>query len=170
LCEQTFRACLQDGFVDSTWRESSQWVGDALPQSLIMAALSDDVRPLRQVIELAAQGAYPDGVLPSVLPGEVHAYTIVDYNFMWVELLRLYQQLTNDNDFVAAMWPALLKMLERFHRDVNGAGLLISQPGRRLFLDWAPLSRCEPSAVYNLHYVLALQQAADRIPAARGIH
>src|SRR5690606_36492062 len=32
LCERTFRACLQDGFVDSTWRESSQWVGDALPQ------------------------------------------------------------------------------------------------------------------------------------------
>lgn len=160
LCEQTFRACLQDGFVDSTWRESSQWVGDALPQSLIMAALTDDVRPLRRVIELAAQGAYPDGVLPSVLPGEVHAYTIVDYNFMWVELLRLYQQLTGDNDFVAEMWPVLLKMLERFHQDVNAAGLLISQPGRRLFLDWAPLSRREPSAVYNLHYVLALQQAA----------
>jgi hypothetical protein len=27
---------------------------------------------LRQVIEMAAQGVYPDGVLPSVLPGEVH--------------------------------------------------------------------------------------------------
>jgi hypothetical protein len=38
MCETTFRACLQDGFVDSTWRESSQWLGDALPQSLIMAS------------------------------------------------------------------------------------------------------------------------------------
>ena len=160
LCETTFSACLQDGFVDCTWRESSQWLGDALPQSLIMASLTDDVRPLRQVIEMAVQGAYPDGVLPSVLPGEVHAYTIVDYNFMWVELLQIYHQLTGDNDFVARMWPALLKMLNRFHQDLNEAGLLISQPGRRLFLDWAPLSRHEPHAVYNLHYVLALQQAA----------
>ncbi|MEM7344860.1 MAG: hypothetical protein AAF485_11510 [Chloroflexota bacterium] len=76
MCETTFRACLQDGFVDCVWRESSQWLGDALPQSLIMATLSNDVRPLRQVLTMAAQGAYADGVLPSVLPGEVHAVIV----------------------------------------------------------------------------------------------
>ncbi len=166
LCEETFRACLLDGFIDSTWRENSQWVGDALPQALIMASMSDDLRPLRRVIEMAAQGAYPDGVLPSVLPGEVHAYTVVDYNFIWVELLSLYWKLSGDQDFVTAMWPALVKMLDRFNRDLNPDGLLISQPGRRLFLDWAPLSRHEPNAVYNLHYLLALrtaiQMATDR--------
>ena len=139
LCENTLRACLADGFVDCTWRESSQWVGDALPQALIMASMSDDTRPLRRAIELATQGAYPDGVLPSVLPGEAHAYTVVDYNFMWVELLRLYQKLTRDHGFVASMWPMLTIMLDRFHQDVNADGLLISQPGRRLFLDWASL-------------------------------
>lgn len=160
MCETTFRACLQDGFVDSVWRESSQWLGDALPQALIMSSLSDDTRPLRRVIEMAAQGAYPDGVLPSVLPGEVHAYAIVDYNFMWVELLDLYGRLSGDDDFIESMLPTLVKMLDRFHQDVDSRGLIISQPGRRLFLDWAPLSRKEPSAVYNLHYLLALQVAA----------
>ena len=59
-----------------------------------MATLTDDVRPLHQVLVMAAEGAYPDGILPSVLPGEVHAYAIVDYNFMWIELLRLYHDLT----------------------------------------------------------------------------
>lgn len=161
ICENTFRACLADGFVDCTWRESSQWVGDALPQALIMSAMADDTRPLRRVIELAAQGAYPDGVLPGVVPGEVHAYTVVDYNFMWVELLRLYFTLTRDRAFVSSMWPTLAAMLDRFHQDVNGDGLLISQRGRRLFLDWAPLSRGEPSAVYNLHYLLALRAAIE---------
>jgi hypothetical protein len=161
LCENTLRACLADGFVDCTWRESSQWVGDALPQALIMASMSDDTRLLRRVIELAAQGAYPDGVLPSVVPGEVHAYTVVDYNFMWIELLRLYQRLSRDHAFVASMWPTLTTMLDRFHQDVNADGLLISQPGRRLFLDWAPLSRAEPSAVYNLHYLLALRTTIE---------
>ena len=48
LCETTIRACLQDGFVDCIWRESSQWLGDALPQSLGLWAMSDDVRPIRQ--------------------------------------------------------------------------------------------------------------------------
>jgi len=159
LCEETFRACLLDGFIDSTWRESSQWVGDALPQALIMSSMSDDTRPLRRVIEMAVEGAYPDGVLPTVLPGEVHAYTVVDYNFIWIELLGLYWTLSSDEDFVTAMWPALVKMLDRFHQDLNPDGLLISQPGRRLFLDWAPLSRNEPNAVYNLHYLLALRAA-----------
>jgi hypothetical protein len=97
--------------------------------------------------------------LPSVLPGEVHAYAIVDYNFIWVELLHLYQKLTGDHEFVGHIWPTLVKMLDRFQQDLNPHGLLMSQPGRRLFLDWAPLARNEPSAVYNLHYVLALQQA-----------
>jgi alpha-L-rhamnosidase len=161
LCEETFCACLLDGFVDSTWRESSQWVGDALTQALIMSAMSDDVRPLRRVIEMAAQGAYPDGILPSVLPGEVHAYTVVDYNFMWVELLAVFWQLTRDRDFVTPLWPVLARMLECFHHDQNAEGLIVSSPGRRLFLDWAPVSRHEPNAIYNLHYLLALQTATE---------
>ena len=167
LCEETFHAGLQDGFVDGNWRESSQWLGDALPQSVVLSSISDDTRPIRQVIEMAAQGAYPDGVLPSVNPGEVHAYAIVDYNFSWVELLTHYDEVCADEELVKSMWPTLVKMLDRFHRDLDGEGLLISQPGRRLFLDWAPLSRGEPSAVYNLRYLYALQKAS-RLANSRG--
>ena len=160
LCEETMRACLQETFVDCNWRESSQWLGDALPQALLMHSMCDDVRPLRSVIEMAADGAYPDGVLPSILPGEVHAYCVVDYNFTWVELLKLYHELTSDDAFAFEMWPALTKMLDRFHQDVGALDLIVSQPGRRLFIDWSPISRSEPNAVYNLRYLLALQTAA----------
>ena len=121
--------------------------------------MTGDTRPLRQALTLAAAGAYPDGVLPSVLPGEVHAYAIVDYNFMWVELLALYLELTGDSAFVGDLWDVLVALLDRFHADCGPAGLILSQPGRRLFLDWAPVARSEPSAIYNLHYLLALQTA-----------
>lgn len=161
MCEDTMRACLQDGFIDSTWRESSQWTGDALPHALTLSAMCDDVRPLRRVIEMAAQDPYPDGVLPSVLPGQVHAYTVVDYNFVWVELLLLYWQLTHDAEFTRGMWSTLTRMLDRFDADCGADGLIRSQPGRRLFLDWSPQSRGEPNAVYNLHYALALDAAAQ---------
>ncbi len=161
LCETTARACLQETFVDCVWREASQWLGDALPQALTLAAMGDDLRPLGLVIQMAAEGAYPDGLLPSVLPGEVHAYAVLDYNFTWVELLRLHHQLSGDGAFLARMWPVLARMLARFRQDRARDGLLRSQPGRRLFLDWAPLSRGEPSAVYNLRYLRALQLAAQ---------
>ena len=92
LCENTLHACLQDTFVDCVWRESSQWLGDALPQALGLSAMGDDLRPLQTVLLDTAQGIYPDGILPSVAPAEVHAYTIPRYNCMWVEMLALYWQ------------------------------------------------------------------------------
>ena len=162
LCETTLAACLQETFVDCCWRESSQWLGDALPQALIMAAMCDDLRPLRAVLVMAAQGAYPDGLLPSILPGEVHAYAVLDYNFTWVELLALWVEQTahEGQALVDELWPALGWLLDCFHTDLGEDGLLRSRPGRRLFLDWAPLSRTEPSALYNLRYLYALQTAA----------
>ncbi len=160
LCEATLRACLQDTFVDGIWRESSQWLGDSLVQALALWSMSSDAGPMRTALEMAAQGAYADGVLPSILPGEVHSYCVVDYNFSWVELLAFYFNATGDREFVAGLWPTLAKLLDRFHQDVDEDGLIRSQPGRRLFLDWSPQSRSEPNAVYNLRYLYALQQAA----------
>jgi hypothetical protein len=160
LCERTVRACLSDGFVDSAWRESSTWVGDALPQALSLRALGADLRPLARVLELSAQGAYADGMLPSVVPGEVHAYTIVDYNLIWVALLRVFSDSDAHAWSARALWPTLVKMLDRILADVDPTdGLLRSQPGRRLFLDWAPISRAEPSAIYSLQAVHALHEA-----------
>lgn len=167
LCLNTLRACLHDGWVDNPWRENAQWIGDALTAAPALATVSRDHRPLRRVIELAAQGAYPDGVLPGVFPSEAHAYTVVDFNFQWVELLATYRRLSGDEAFVTAMWPTLVRMLDRFARDIGPDGLIRSQPGRRLFLDWAPVSKAEPNAIYNLHFLLALQLAA-RMAVARG--
>lgn len=159
LCERTFHACLQETFVDAVWRESSQWLGDALPQSLVLTTLSDDLRPLRRVIEMAAEGIYSDGMLPSILPGEVHAYAVLDYCFVWVELLDLYRQ-HGDLQFIKSHSSTLKRMLARFSQDIGEDGLIRSQPGRRLFLDWSPMSRAEPNGLYNLRYVHGLRTGA----------
>lgn len=164
LCEQTTLACLQDSFVDSVWRESSQWLGDCVSQAFALQAISNDVRPLRRAITMAAEGAYGDGVLPSVLPGEVHAYTVLDYNFSWIELLRMYVDHPAASDreqLIASLWPTLCKMIERFDADRGEKGLIVSQPGRRLFLDWSPVDRREPNLTYNCRYLFALQIAAE---------
>jgi hypothetical protein len=163
----TLTACLADGFVDCPWREGAQWVGDGLAQAYALWALSPDLRPLEQVIRQAVEGAYPDGVLATVLPSDAHAYTVLDYNFTWVELLAAHRAFSGSLALVDACWPALVRMLARFAQDLGGDGLLRSQPGRRLFLDWAPVSRVEPSAIYNLRYLLALQTAA-RLADERG--
>ncbi len=162
MCQSTTLACLQDGFVDSVWRESSMWLGDVVAQSFALAAISDDARPLQLAIDLAAEGVASDGILPSVLPGDVPAYVITDYNFSWVELLDFWSRHPGrDNGaLLRRHWPVLCRMLDRFADDAGADGLIRSQPGRRLFLDWSPMNRTEPNLTYNLRYLHALQLAA----------
>jgi Bacterial alpha-L-rhamnosidase 6 hairpin glycosidase domain len=163
LCQRTTLACLQDGFVDSVWRESSQWLGDVVAQSFALAAISDDARPLAMAIEMAAEGAATDGILPSVLSGDVPAYVVTDYNFAWVELLAFWSRHPgrDDGTLVDRHWATLCRMLDRFEDDRGAGGLIRSQPGRRLFLDWSPMDRGEPNLTYNLRLLHALQLAAD---------
>ena len=162
MCRRTTLACLQDGFVDSVWRESSMWLGDVVAQSFALLALSDDARPLQLAIDLAAEGVAVDGILPSVLPGDVPAYVITDYNFAWVELLAFWSRHPGRDDgaFLRRHWPVLCRVLDRFAADLGPDGLIRSQPGRRLFLDWSTQDRTEPNLTYNLRYLHALQLAA----------
>ena len=158
-CRRTTLACLQDGFVDSIWRESSGWLGDALVQAHAFSAISDDPRPMAFALNMAALGVAADGVLPSILPGDVPAYVVTDYNFAWVELLDLYLAHPKaEPRTLQRLAPVLHKMLGRFQRDLKD-GLIHAQPGRRLFLDWSPMSRAEPNLTYNLRYLYALQIA-----------
>lgn len=161
MCENTVRACLQDSFVDCVWRESSQWVGDALVQGLVLTAMGGDMRPIRTVLWDAAQGIYPDGLLPSVAPAEVHAYTIPRYSCMWVELLGHYWRETADFAFLTHLWPTLKRVLAAVQAHQDERGLLIHPPGRRFYIDWSATAQCDPHLVYNLHVVLALQRAAE---------
>lgn len=162
MCARTIRTCLQDGFVDSIWRESSQWLGDVVAEAFALQGISDDPRPLAQTILMAEQGAQADAILPSVLPSETHAYVVTDYNFAWIELLRMYLTHPGAPDaanFVAARMPALTRMIARFQTDLID-GLLHAQPGRRLFLDWSAQDRREPNLTYNLRFLHGLQTAA----------
>jgi hypothetical protein len=161
LCENTLHACLQDTFVDCVWRESSQWLGDALPQALGLSAMGEDLRPLQTILLDTAQGIYPDGILPSVAPAEVHAYTIPRYNCMWVELLALYWNHTGDELLVRQLWPTLKQLLAALLALQNDDGLLVHPPGRRFYIDWSATAQSDPHLVFNLHVVLALQIAAE---------
>ncbi len=163
MCRRTILACLQDGFVDSIWRESSQWLGDVVAEAFALQAISHDARPLARAIQMAAAGAAEDGILPSVLPGDVPAYVVTDYTFAWIELLEIYAKhpgATDGPQMIASHRATLEKLLARLHADVGRNGLIRSQPGRRLFLDWSQVSRTEPSLTYNARYLHALQIAA----------
>lgn len=163
MCRRTTLNCLQDGFVDGVWRESSLWLGDAVAQDWALRAISDDPRPLLFAIDMAAEGADAEGLLPSVLPGEVPAYAVTDYNFGWVELLAgcaTHPGVAEPEAVWQRHWGTLMRMLERMARFRGPDGLLRNPPGRRLFLDWSTMSRMEPNLTLNLRYLHALRLAS----------
>ncbi len=163
MCRRTVLNCLQDGFVDGVWRESSLWLGDAVAQDWAMRAISDDARPLIFAIDMAAEGADAEGFLPSVLPGQVPAYAVTDYNFSWVELLAgcaTHPGIADPEAVWQRHWGRLTRLLERMATHLGPDGLLRNPPGRRLFLDWSPMSRAEPNLTLNLRYLHALRLAA----------
>jgi alpha-L-rhamnosidase len=163
MCRRTTLNCLQDGFVDGVWRESSLWLGDAVAQDWALRAISDDAQPLLFAIDMAAEGADVEGLLPSVLPGDVPAYAVTDYNFAWVELLAgcaTHPGVAEPDAVWKRHWGTLTRMLERMAMIRGPDGLLRNPLGRRLFLDWSPMSRVEPNLTLNLRYLLALQLAA----------
>lgn len=169
MCRRTTLACLQDGFVDGVWRESSLWLGDAVAQDWALRAITDDARPLMFAIDMAAEGVDVEGLLPSVLPGDIPAYAVTDYNFSWVELLdgcATHPGVAEPEAVWQRHWGVLTRMLERMASFRGPDGLLRNPPGRRLFLDWSPMSRAEPNLTLNLRYLHALQLAAgmaDRV-------
>ncbi|MDZ4068345.1 MAG: hypothetical protein U1E06_16080, partial [Tabrizicola sp.] len=163
MCRRTTLACLQDGFVDGVWRESSLWLGDAVAQDWALRAISDDPRPLLFAIDMAAEGADVEGLLPSVLPGEIPAYAVTDYNFSWVELLagcETHPGIMTPAAVWERHWATLTRMLDRMATFRGPDGLLRNPTGRRLFLDWSPTSRVEPNLTLNLRYLHALRLAA----------
>ncbi|MFM7446640.1 MAG: hypothetical protein ACKO2N_22575, partial [Tabrizicola sp.] len=163
MCRRTTLNCLQDGFVDGVWRESSLWLGDAVAQDWALRGISDDPRPLLFAIDIAAEGVDAEGLLPSVLPGEVPAYAVTDYNFSWVELLAgcaTHPGVVEPEAVWQRHWGVLTRMLERMALACGPDGLLRNPPGRRLFLDWSPMSRAEPNLTLNLRYLHALRLAA----------
>lgn len=169
LCENTMKACLQDSFVDCVWRESSQWLGDGLMQSMTLAAMCDDFRPMQKLLLDTAQGQDGEMMVPSVSPGEVHSYTIPRYACMWVELLAFYHDQTGDTAFVRGennlqnrVWDCFIGLMRYFDKTANqdSNNLFVTPAGRRHYIDWSPTSQNDPHCVYNLHIALALQKGS----------
>ena len=170
LCLTTFKACIQDSFVDCVWRESSQWLGDGYLQAKMLTSLSDETELIRKLLFDTVMGRDELGMVPSVAPGEVHAYTIPRYGCMWIETVVHYANTTADTDFITApltrsgpsVWSCLVGLMSYWrHVAPQQDGLFTNPAGRRHYIDWSDSSQNDPHCVVNLHIALAFEQAAQ---------
>ncbi|MFN3576110.1 MAG: hypothetical protein ACK4TJ_03905 [Tabrizicola sp.] len=101
-------------------------------------AISGDPRALPFTIDIAAEGADADGLLPSVLPGEIPAYATIEDRFSQAEFpagRAGHPGIAAPEAVRQRHRGTLLRMLERFAALWGADGLLRTPPGRRLFPD-----------------------------------
>lgn len=169
---RTIQLCSEDGYVDCTARERTEWMGDAAlseyPVTRVAFAVKNrdgsyrysDPLLIRNMLRHIAQSQQPDGRLKAHHPSnrwDIHGY-IDDYACLWVQTLRRYYENTGDLDEVRALWPNLVKQMQWFLDRRTERGLV---KGREFVFFDNPLSykECE-GATLNAYVYGALNHAA----------
>jgi alpha-L-rhamnosidase len=167
----TVRLCSEDGYLDCSLRERSEWMGDAAvveyPVSRVTLAGPADGRPprsdarlMKNMIRHIAQSQLADGRLKAHHPSDrmdIHGY-IEDYSCLWVQSLREVYEHTADADLVREVWPALARQMQWF-LDRRTSGGLVHAREFLMFDNPLKYVECEGATV-NACLCKALDDAA----------
>lgn len=167
LCLRGLQMCAHETFVDCPHYEQTLYVGDTRIHNLVSYTLSHDSRLARRCIELFDWSRKYFGFTNSAYPAGPQL--ICTFPLYWVLMVKDYAWWRDDPSFIKNTMPGVRCNLEEFARLRNADGLVHPAPGWA-FVDtvpeWAhdiygPSVDNGPSALINLLYVHALQNAAE---------
>lgn len=151
ISRHTQQVCSMDVFVDTPWREQSQWWGDARIQAKNTYWLSGDSRLLEQGLHLIAeQEGAPDGLLFANAPTTRSGPILPDFCLTWIATLYdLYFQ-TGRTDFLPEFLPYAESILQYFENMRGENGVIGYDERFLLFEDWGDLPKKPYPAFLNL--------------------
>jgi alpha-L-rhamnosidase len=161
ICAWTQQCCSLDAYVDTPWREQTQWWGDARVQAWNTFYLAGDVRLFRRGIAQIAAQTTPDGVTYGHAPTMAHSCILPDFTLIWMLTLWDYYWQTGSTEPLLTHHATVQNALNYFreHTDPR-TGLVMHDERYWLFLDWISLFKDGASTVYNLWLLIALEKLA----------
>jgi hypothetical protein len=165
----TVGLCSDDGYVDCTARERTEWLGDAaiIEYPLTRVAFVDagaqkwgNSALAANMLNHIALSQQPDGRLKAHHPSnrwDIHGY-IEDYSCLWVRMLRSYYDNTLDKDFIGKQWGALEKQLKWFAEHKTEKGLVKAR--EFVFADNPTAYKVCEGVTLNAIYAAALRDAS----------
>ena len=173
LSVHTQRTCTMDAFVDTPWREQSQWWGDIRIQAKNVIFLSGDTRIFEQGIRSIAGQPGPEGLLFANAPTTPCGPVLPDYCLTWIHTLYDFWFQTGRTDLFLENKARAESILDYFERQRGNDGLIRYDRRFWLFEDWAPLPKRNTPAFLNLlyiytriHYQILLEAAGFAAEAA----
>lgn len=168
---RTLKVDAHETFMDSSYWEQLQYVGDTRLENLITYAISGDARLPVQAIDAFGQSAGPDGMIQSAYPSST-SNVIPTFGLLWIGMMHDYWMRQPDQTVITRNLPGARKVLDWYAPYVAANGLLKRNPEWN-FVDWVgdpPIAREKfpsfdkdtgTSCMTSLLYLGALKQAAD---------
>ncbi|HZY63569.1 MAG TPA: family 78 glycoside hydrolase catalytic domain [Edaphobacter sp.] len=164
---RTARSDAHDTYMDTSYWERLQYVGDTRLQALISYSNAGDDRLARQAITALNDSRLPDGITLSRYPTSVFQ-AIPPFSLLWVGMVHDYALYRNDPAFVRQQLAGTRTVLAWFLQHQNANGLVGKLPWWP-FIDWSedfkggdpPQDVNGNSAIITLHYIEALREAAE---------
>lgn len=165
-----------DTYMDSSYWEQLQYVGDTRLQALISYAVSGDARLAAQAIDAFAASDVKGGLVEGAWPSR-GTNSIATFSLLWVGMLHDWWREQPDTGLVVRNLPRMRTVLQWFEKLETPSGLLRKGP-EWYFVDWVgqtagdrtvfpSYARDGTSCLTSIHYLGALDQAAE-LEAALG--
>ena len=162
----TQKVCALDAFVDTPWREQSQWWGDARVQAKNTFFLTGDSQLLKQGISSIAEQKNPLGLTFANAPTTDSGPILPDFCLTWIITLRDYWFQTGDASLVKKHKAQADAIIAYFESIRNSHGLIQYDPRFWLFEDWSSLPKRNTPTFINLWYIYARQMYCEVLEAA----
>ena len=164
---RTARLCAQETYYDCPYYEQLQYIGDTRIQALISLTNSGDDRLMRKALELFDHSRISDGITQSRYPSSVDQF-IPMFSLWWISMVHDYYMYRDDQDYLRRFLPGIKAVLDYFERRIDDNNLIAGIEWLP-FVDWAngwywgepPGIDIGYSSIVSLHYVYALQRAAE---------
>lgn len=137
-------------FLDGIKRDHWIWSGDAIQSYLMNYYSFFDNEAVKRTI-WALRGSDPV---------EGHINTILDYSLYWFTSIYDYYQYTGDADFLQAIYPRMVTLMDFVLNRRNNNGMLEGLPGDWVFLDWAPMTKEGEISTIQLLFARSLEAMA----------
>ena len=152
----TQRVCSMDAFVDTPWREQSQWWGDARVQAKNTHFLTADSALLRQGIHSISGQHAPDNLTFADAPTTDCGCVLPDFCLTWLATLHDLWFQTGETEHLREQKSRAEDILAYFDRMRDSRGLVKADPRYWLFEDWCDLPRDNTPAFLNLWHLYAV--------------
>jgi alpha-L-rhamnosidase len=167
LFERAQRRAAHEMWVDTPYYEQLGYIGDNVLMALHNYAWFGDARLSRRAIEVLGWSRRESGMIAERYPSNWRQESAT-FALLWPTMLRDYAWWRDDSPFIKSQLPVMRSLLSEFDALAGEDGLLHQVPGWP-FIDWVPEweNGCGPgvrtgdSSIVNLHWVRALQAAAQ---------